>query len=163
MTSAHFATARRGVDFPLAADYLAKGYGVQATAAILGCSRSEIEPISRIILAPTRSLPNTVIAERRERERAWAAIEAVMADAVTPRKAKLAVVAAVAMKHGLTLPEIMGADRRHHVAHARQEAFWVLRDTYPEMSLPAIGRMFGKDHTTVLHGIRQHEKRRAAE
>lgn len=146
----------------LAADYFARGYGVQATAAILGCSRDEIAPISRIVPTPVRQPPNTVIAEQRERERAWAAIEAVMADAMTPRKAKMAVLTAVAIKHGLTLSEIMGKDRRHHVAHARQEAFWVLKQTYPEMSLPAIGRMFGKDHTTVLHGIRQHEKRRAA-
>jgi chromosomal replication initiator protein len=45
------------------------------------------------------------------------------------------------------------------LVHARQEAMYRLR-TEKNLSLSAIGRELGKrDHTTVIHGIKQHKKR----
>jgi hypothetical protein len=62
-------------------------------------------------------------------------------------------------KHGFTLPEILGARRSKVIVIARHEAFYRL-STETTMSLPQIGyRMGGKDHTTVIHGIRQHKAR----
>lgn len=52
------------------------------------------------------------------------------------------------------------------MAHIRQEAFWLARhqfraDGTNAHTLPQIGRFFGdRDHTTVLHGVRQHNARR---
>lgn len=67
----------------------------------------------------------------------------------------------VCKKHGITVPEIIGPRRSRKLVEARHEAFWRLsKETM--LSLPRIGyRMGGKDHTTVLHGIRQHERRLA--
>ena len=54
--------------------------------------------------------------------------------------------------------DILGKKRDHPTAHARQLCFYRIQREC-NYSLPRIGRLFGRDHTTVLHGIRQEEKR----
>lgn len=72
------------------------------------------------------------------------------------------IVREVCAKHGLTVPQIIGTCRSRDIVAARHEAFWRLsRET--KMSSTRIGyRMGGKDHTTVLHGIKMHKQRMAA-
>jgi chromosomal replication initiator protein len=62
-------------------------------------------------------------------------------------------------RHQLTMTELLGAMHSRYIAWPRQEAYWLCaKET--GASLPQIGRAFGdRDHTTVLHGIRQHKKR----
>lgn len=75
----------------------------------------------------------------------------------TPRQ----IVEAVAIKNGLTRAEIMSKSRYRSIVYPRQEAMWQLR-RQTRLSLPQIARHVGvKDHTTVLHGVRAHEKRMA--
>lgn len=65
----------------------------------------------------------------------------------------------VAEKHGLTLEQLVGRTRSDDVVKARHEVFYRLRKE-TTWSLPRIGRFIGgRDHTTVLHGIRKHEMR----
>lgn len=72
------------------------------------------------------------------------------------------IIAEVADKHGLTVPEVKSDRRAATIIDARYEAFYRLAKETP-LSLPQIGRKFGGfDHTTVLHGIRKHEQRTAA-
>lgn len=71
------------------------------------------------------------------------------------------IIAQVAEQHGLTAAELLGATRVRSIAYARQEAMWRISRELGR-SLPEIGRMMGgRDHTTVLHGIRAHERRLA--
>lgn len=65
----------------------------------------------------------------------------------------------VLLKHELTWTSVISARRHSQLVRARQELMWRLqRET--TMSLPQIGRFIGgRDHTTVLHGARQHQKR----
>jgi hypothetical protein len=67
------------------------------------------------------------------------------------------IVREVCVKHEITKSELMSVRRARNIVAARHEAMWRMsKET--SMSLPAIGRrMGGKDHTTVLHGIRRHE------
>lgn len=66
-----------------------------------------------------------------------------------------------ANKYGLTVEDLTGPCRRRYVAWPRQEAMWLARQ-YTSMSLPEIGRRLGgRDHTSIIHGERQHEKRLA--
>lgn len=51
-----------------------------------------------------------------------------------------------------------GKERTHSISHARQDCMRMIRD-HTSLSLPQIGRIFNRDHTTVLHGIRASEKR----
>jgi len=64
----------------------------------------------------------------------------------------------VLQRHQLTWKDISGRSRRRPIVMARQECMWVMRSA--GMSYPLIGRFLRRDHTTVLHGVRQHERTR---
>ena len=71
----------------------------------------------------------------------------------TPDKPSIESIAqTVARETGLPVTDIMGASRTIPIAHARQEA---MRRAYRtgQFSTTQIGRVFGRDHTTVIHGI----------
>lgn len=75
----------------------------------------------------------------------------------TPRQ----IMRRVAQLRGITVDDIIGESRKRPIAHARQETMWELRQR-TRLSLPHIGLMLGgRDHTTVLHGVRAHEARMA--
>jgi hypothetical protein len=62
---------------------------------------------------------------------------------------------------GYTRDELVGKDRATRLVAARHAVMWRMRRELG-LSLPAIGRLFGRDHTTVLNGIRRHEQRTGA-
>lgn len=70
---------------------------------------------------------------------------------------------------GVTVAEVMGKSRLRPIVRARQEVMWLLRearwaDGTPRYSLSGIAGALGVvDHTTVLHGVRVHAKRLAAQ
>jgi transposase len=68
-------------------------------------------------------------------------------------------VAEIAHKHRLELADVYGQSRQAvHVA-ARQEAMAAIKRNCPRWSLKKIGNFFGgRDHTTVIHAIKQHGK-----
>ncbi len=65
--------------------------------------------------------------------------------------------------------DILGPSRHQFVSIPRQEVMWRLRmicwkDGSPKHSFPEIGRAIGgRDHTTVLSGVRRHERRLGGE
>lgn len=64
----------------------------------------------------------------------------------------------VATRHNMTVDEMIGRDRRPRYIRARQEAMYLLRQA--GYSYPQVGRFVGgRDHTTALHGERQHAAR----
>ena len=71
----------------------------------------------------------------------------------TPRDARMALIRAVARRHGVTVREIMGRRALSHLVAARRAAIVAIYDNFPD-SLPQIGRLFGRDHTTILHHVR---------
>lgn len=54
----------------------------------------------------------------------------------------------------IALSDLMSPRRFMDAVLARRKAFWRLKNE-TTWSLPQIGRFIGKDHTTVLHGIRR--------
>lgn len=64
----------------------------------------------------------------------------------------------VAIKHNVTKDQILGYVRIGRVVRARQEAFARVRDDC-KLSYPNIGRLFRRDHATIIHGIRRHRHR----
>ena len=73
------------------------------------------------------------------------------------------VIGAVARRHGLTTEDLIGPARCRQVSLARGMAMYLARRLTPR-SLQAIGAAFGgRDHTTVLHGIRVTERRRSGD
>lgn len=67
------------------------------------------------------------------------------------------ILSAVSASHGLPVAVIIGKNTGRRAAHARAEAMFLARQG--GRSLQRIARAFNCHHTTVLHGIRQHEKR----
>lgn len=63
-------------------------------------------------------------------------------------------------EEGMSYQDIIGPSQTYRIAHPRQRFMWVVRKAKPNASLPEIGRRFGgRDHTTILHGIRKVESR----
>ena len=71
-----------------------------------------------------------------------------------------ALIQQVARDHGLTVDDLMGRSQERRVAFPRFVAMHKLRqleddDGDPVFSYPQIGRMFGRDHTTVIDAVRR--------
>ncbi|MBV7408189.1 helix-turn-helix domain-containing protein [Maritimibacter sp. DP1N21-5] len=68
------------------------------------------------------------------------------------------VVAVVARRHGLSPAAILGPNRCRPLVLARQEAMYLLRHVL-DWSYPRVGRFVRRDHTSVMHGVREVERR----
>jgi chromosomal replication initiation ATPase DnaA len=75
------------------------------------------------------------------------------------------IVAFVAHHRGVSSAEIISPTRLGDIVRARQEVMYLARqqtfsDGRHRYSFTMIGKLLGgRDHTTVLHGVRQHGKR----
>lgn len=66
------------------------------------------------------------------------------------------ILAEIALRHGLDVRDLKGPCRDRRLAWPRQEACYEIRRR-TRFSLPQIGDVLGgRDHTTILHGIRAH-------
>lgn len=135
--------------------------GIAARKAALATRRRfealEIAPPERTLIEPT---DDELWIEAAQAYRLQVAAMTVPACHPARSNSKR-IIAQVADRHGLTVAELMGTTRVRLIAHARQEAMWRISRELGR-SLPEIGRMMGgRDHTTVLHGIRAYEKRLA--
>ncbi len=66
----------------------------------------------------------------------------------------------VAEDCGVSREAMKGMSRKRAVAWARHEAmFRMFTEIKPRPSYKKIGNRFGRDHTTVIHGIRSHARR----
>lgn len=69
--------------------------------------------------------------------------------------------AVIAQAFAVSDEDIVGTRRWREIAHARQAACWVIRQVRPQLSYPCLGVMMGnRDHTTIIHAVRQVEERR---
>lgn len=76
------------------------------------------------------------------------------------RKRAIDVLREVAARHDMSMERIMGGSRKREDAWPRQEAMYEVFMQCPHLSFPQIGRiMGGRDHTTILHGVRSHCER----
>ncbi|WP_370179925.1 helix-turn-helix domain-containing protein [Alteriqipengyuania sp.] len=79
-----------------------------------------------------------------------------------PSRRHLLAVGCVAELYAIEMNQIRSRLRPWRFSRPRQVAFWMLRRVFPALSYPMIGQVLGKfDHSTVIHGERAVEKRRA--
>jgi len=71
----------------------------------------------------------------------------------TPYERAMDEIGLIALRHGVTRKDILGRSKADHVVLARHHCFWHFRQQ--GRSLPQIGRLMRRDHTTVLHGVRK--------
>jgi chromosomal replication initiator protein len=64
---------------------------------------------------------------------------------------------------GVTWDEVRGIRRTKRLIKPRQECMYEVSTQRPDLSFPAIGRIFGgRDHTTIMHSVRKVSANRAA-
>ncbi len=72
------------------------------------------------------------------------------------------ILAEVAIEHGIPPALILGKQRQRQIAAARHHAMYrISQET--DMSMAEIGRHMGRDHTTVIAGVKAHRRRIAAQ
>jgi chromosomal replication initiation ATPase DnaA len=68
-----------------------------------------------------------------------------------------------AAKKDVDLSVLLSRTRLRKIAALRQELMWTLRSVkkngLPRYSYSQIGRFLERDHGTVMHGVKTHEKR----
>jgi chromosomal replication initiator protein len=69
-----------------------------------------------------------------------------------------AVIAAVIQQYGVAQDDLIGKGRRKEIVAPRQVAMYLLREETGASLVDIGNELGGRDHTTVLHGIRQIEK-----
>lgn len=130
--------------------------------------RSRLWPITKrattLSLVPPSPEPEPVVEETEPEQPFWQdrtpAPYDIFPDSPFPSRITGKMIAyQTAKKHGLTIHELLSPRRQRKIVIARHEAMWrCVKET--SLSLPQIGRILGgKDHTTVLHGVRRHEQR----
>jgi hypothetical protein len=62
-------------------------------------------------------------------------------------------IAKAAADNGVTYEAVMGRARHRPVVHARFVAIAAVCAAYPDMSFPRIGKIFGRDHSTIIHAL----------
>ena len=71
----------------------------------------------------------------------------------TPRGFTMAIIEEVARAHGVRVADILGPCRERPLVKARHEAIRRVHQARPNMSTPEIGRMFNRDHKTILSAL----------
>ena len=64
----------------------------------------------------------------------------------------------IAEAHGYTLNDILGVRRNKQLVTVRHMCIRAVADAKPEMSLPAIGRIFQRDHSSIIHALSKTRK-----
>jgi chromosomal replication initiation ATPase DnaA len=73
----------------------------------------------------------------------------------TPRELRMAVVERVALAHDVSVDEVMGRSVQRHISNARRAAMQAIAAEFNDDSSVMIGRLFNRDHSTVLHALRK--------
>lgn len=78
---------------------------------------------------------------------------------MTPREINQSIIAEVCLSHQVRVLDVMSRKRNAPIARARQHCYLELRNRGVrcggQMSSLYVARIFGRDHTTILHGIRR--------
>ena len=65
------------------------------------------------------------------------------------------IIKATAVRHSITVSALLSQGRSRHLVAARHEAIALAHAARPDFSLPALGRIFRRDHTAILHALRK--------
>lgn len=63
----------------------------------------------------------------------------------------------ICMRHGITIDDLRGPSRERKFTHPRQEIMYA--GVKAGLTRHQIARVVNRDHTTVIHGARQHAAR----
>lgn len=72
---------------------------------------------------------------------------------ITPATQTRALIAQVAARRGVSAAEVLGQKRERRVVEARFDAIAAVYRARPDLTLPRIGAIFNRDHTSILHAL----------
>lgn len=114
-----------------------------------------VDHIERSISELQTALTNVAAARSPlDGQLAEVALAELVGSGVEPKVDAACVMAATAEYFDLTVDELRGRRGVKHIAQARQIAMYLCREL-TDLSLPGIGRVFDRDHTTVMHAVRK--------
>lgn len=76
-----------------------------------------------------------------------------MEPAQTKRAHIKALIAKAAQDNGVSYDAVMSRARPRDVCRARFAAITAVAAAYPDMSFPRLGRIFNRDHSTIVHAL----------
>lgn len=76
-----------------------------------------------------------------------------------PKLSAKDVATAFAAERGFMWSEIISNSRNYELVAIRHGAIWEVREAFPALTLTQLGRIFSRDHTTILHSLRRTEKK----
>lgn len=76
----------------------------------------------------------------------------------TPREERMAVIREVADWHGISVEMVLSKRRDRAIVKARHAAILAVRNRFDGDSYTQIGRLFNRDHTTVLAALRARKR-----
>ena len=62
----------------------------------------------------------------------------------------------IARDEGVRVSDILGPSRERQPTRARHR-LWAVTRASTDLSYPQLGRIFGRDHTTIMSGVRKYE------
>lgn len=123
-------------------ELLQRGMGVQDAALLSGCGADLVRAMR----------------PQREEYCYYPLGQSYGPPAPTRRQQINATITVVALRHDVPVEDIMVGDRKRPIVNARHEAMYLLRNKF-RLSYPRIGAIMGRDHSTVMHGVRAHAAR----
>lgn len=103
-------------------------------------------PTARPAYQPTR-IPSLTEVARARHLAFLAGLE------ILDRKPAREIIERVAEYHRMTVGDILDQGRSRKYIEARFDAIAAVRLAYPEKSTPWLGRLFHRDHTSILHAL----------
>lgn len=152
----------------------AAGVPVSAIARMIGCNIQDVSSVAGlpVLDAKAKVKPVPVVQalkairiradrEHKPRMEQWREVRAARARTMPPRA--LAIVEDIAHRHGVRMVDLLGPRTLKGLSRVRDEVYHALYAT-GFYSMPQIGCFIGgRDHSSVLHGIRNHGERSQAE
>lgn len=138
--------------------------GIRARAKLAGTITYQIEAKESKVAKSSLARAEKRAAEEARRQREFATLQAKLAelrewwarvsasgnfDGVSARD----IAAGVGAKHGYTLAEITGKQQNKEIVAARFEAIKAVADARPDLSSTQIGKVFNRDHTSIIHAL----------
>lgn len=74
---------------------------------------------------------------------------------VEPRIPAIDIIKDIALRSGMSVARIRGPSRTKPLVAVRHEAMAAVHLARPDLSLPALGRIFHRDHTTLIFALRK--------
>lgn len=124
-------------------------------AALLEAHRERMARLARMGALPTRAVVVLPPKDKPAVPVAAVSVTGPLPAALNGKNRRARLLAAdIAEARGLRFRDIVGPARFKEIVAARMEACFEIARQVPEISLKQIGKIVGKDHTTVINALR---------